>query len=104
MEQLQAIRWKEWKLHLALDSALSNIHNGTFGPGRKMKLINLKEDIKEEIDLSENHPDIVIKIMKYVNETRKSLGDLGIEGSEVRKAGIVDKPEPQLLYQDKKHN
>ncbi|MEN6323219.1 MAG: sulfatase [Proteiniphilum sp.] len=104
LEQLQAIRWKEWKLHLALDSALSNIHNGTFGPGRKMKLINLKEDIKEEIDLSENRPDIVIKIMKYANEARKSLGDLGIEGSEVRKAGIVDKPEPQLLYQDKKHN
>lgn len=97
LEQLQAIRSGDWKLLLPLDSMYVNIHAGTFGKGRKLQLINLKNDIREERDVSDKYPRIVARLMKYAKEARKDLGDLYTEGIHTRKAGIVEHPIPQLL-------
>ena len=97
LEQLQAVRSGNWKLLLPLDSMYANIHLGTFGKGRKMRLVDLKHDIKEESDLSDKYPEIISKLMSYAEQARKDLGDLNIEGTHTRKAGMVDNPVPQLL-------
>ena len=98
LEQLQAVRSGKWKLHLALDSMYTNIHLGTWGPGRDMKLIDLSADIKEQVDVSADHPEIVEKLLNYADQAREDLGDLGREGRNVRKAAIVEDPVPQLLH------
>lgn len=92
-EQLQAVRSGEWKLHLALDSTFQNIHRPGMTKGRPLKLVNLKEDIKEEVDRSTEHPDIVAKLQQYAEKARTELGDLGQEGNAVRKAGIEEDPK-----------
>jgi arylsulfatase A len=100
LEQLQAVRSGKWKLHLALDSMYTNIHRGTWGAGREMKLFDLSRDIREEIDVSADHPDVVEKLLQYVEHAREDLGDLGREGINVRKAAIVEDPVPQLLISE----
>ena len=97
LEQLQAVRSGKWKLHLALDSMYANIHRATWGPGREMKLIDLSADIKEEVDVSDDHPEVVEKLLKYAETAREDLGDLGREGKNVRPAALVEDPVPQLL-------
>ncbi len=101
LEQLQAVRAGNWKLHLALDSMYTNIHAGSFGEGRGMKLFDLENDIKEEVDVSGEHPAIVKQLLTYADKARKDLGDLNVEGLHTRKAGFVDKPVPQLLKEIK---
>ena len=97
LEQLQAVRSGTWKLLLPLDSMYKNIHWGTFMPGRKLMLIDLKTDIAEETDVSSLHPDIVAKLLEYAQMAREDLGDMGREGRNTRRAGFVDKPFPQLM-------
>ena len=91
-EQLQALRSGKWKLHLPLDSTYANIHRVGFKNGRKLKLIDLSNDIKEEHDVSNQYPEVVEQLLPYAEEARKKLGDLGYDGKEVRKAGLVNDP------------
>ena len=97
LEQLQAVRSGTWKLLLPLDSMYKSIHMGTFMPGRKLNLINLSTDIREENDVSSSHPDIVAKLLEYARLAREDLGDMGLEGRNTRPAGYVDRPLPQLM-------
>ncbi len=97
LEQLQAVRSGIWKLVVPSDSALANIHQGTFGPGKKLALFNLDNDIKEARDVSADHPEIVAQLMKYAGQAKKELGDLNTKGYGNREAGMVDHPVPQLL-------
>ena len=97
LEQLQAVRSGKWKLLLPLDSMYQNIHQGTFREGRPLKLVDLSMDIKEENDLSIDHPDLVTQLLEYAREAREELGDLGKKGQKTRPAGFVENPEPQLL-------
>lgn len=46
-EQLQAVRYKKWKLHLSLDSIYDNPYLGTFTYDRLMALYNFKRDREE---------------------------------------------------------
>ncbi len=69
--ELSAIRYQDWKL----------MANG--------QLFNLKNDISENSDISEQHPDIVKIINEYFNEARKDLGDkrMGLSGENCRLPG-----------------
>ncbi|CAL1516827.1 sulfatase [Chitinophaga sp. MM2321] len=97
LEQLQAIRSGTWKLIVPTDTALANVHQGKFGPGKKLALYDLGKDIKEEMDVSADHPDVVARLMKYAAQARNELGDLNVKGKGTRKPGMVENPVPQLL-------
>jgi arylsulfatase A-like enzyme len=97
LEQLQAVRSGKWKLLLPLDSMYNDSHQGTFMPGRELKLVNLSEDIREKRDVSSTHPDIVAKLLEYALKAREDLGDMGREGRNTRPAGFVSRPVPQLM-------
>jgi len=97
LEHLQAVRSGKWKLLLPLDSMYVNIHQGTFGAGRPMQLIDLEADPAESIDVSNEHPDVVERLLAFAEEARRDLGDLGVEGQNTREAGFVANPAPQLL-------
>jgi len=97
LEQLQAVRSGHWKLHLALDSMYGNIHTAKIIDGKPMALYNLEKDIKESNNLAEQFPDIVDKLLKEAEKTRRELGDFGIKGNGVRPAALVKDPVVQLL-------
>lgn len=92
LEQLKAIRKGDFKLHLPLDSMYLNFHRGTMQNGRDMKLVNLKTDLQETTDISDQHPELVKELLGVAEEVRKKLGDIGYNGEEVRPAAIIEDP------------
>ncbi|MBF0246415.1 MAG: sulfatase [Planctomycetes bacterium] len=85
---LEAIRSGDWKLHFSKQ-------------GEKLcALYDLAADIGETTDLSENHPEIVKRLSALGYSIRQRLGDRaqGIEGSERRPIGQVDKSAPLTCY------
>ena len=93
--ELHAIRSGKWKLHLPhpyqhLDGA------GSGGrPGRYVRqdiglaLFDLEKDIGETTNVADKNPDVVNRLMSYVERARADLGDslVGREGRNVREPG-----------------
>ncbi len=91
-DQLQAIRTKEWKLHLPL------VHSYTMwakdvGPV-EAKLYRISEDIAEENDLSDEYPEMVETMQVYAEMARQWVGDRNRPTPQSRPAGYVEKPVP----------
>jgi len=97
LEQLQAVRAGDWKLHLPLDSMYTNFHRAEWGEGRDLMLVNLREDLQEQDNVAAVHSEIVEELMGYAEQARRELGDLNVPGEEVRQAAIVENPEPLLM-------
>ena len=96
-EQLQAVRSGKWKLHLPLEKMYKSMHHPGFKEGRPLKLIDLSVDIREEKDVSKNHPEIVKNLLRLAELARQDLGDLDQPGEHQRQAGLVEEPVVQLL-------
>ena len=95
MDQLQALRVGDWKLFLPLENKKQNWGNGL---GKTFtRLYNLNVDINEMVDLSGKHPEIVQELSAYADYAREELGDLGVPGKGIRKAGFVKEPKPLLI-------
>jgi arylsulfatase A-like enzyme len=97
LEQLQAVRKGDWKLHLPLDSMYNNFHRASIVEGRPMALYNLKEDISESNNLAEHYPEVVAELTDEADKAQMELGDFGRSGAGVRPAAIVTDPVPQLM-------
>ena len=89
-DELEAIRYKNWKLHFKKEDKLIN------------ELYDLDNDISEKVNLYSSHKEIVSKLSTLADEFRKSLGDkyLDIKGEEVRPANRVDNPKPLTEYNE----
>lgn len=98
LEQLQAVRSGEWKLFLQLDSNYQNIHRGTWRPGYPLRLFNLDDDVAETENLAEQHPEVVRELLNLAEVAREDLGDLHKPGRNIRPAGLVEDPVPQLMH------
>jgi len=97
-DQLQAIRKGDWKLFLPLavrqtrwDEILKE------GPGQEIKLVNLKTDLQEKIDLSDDFPKKLEELMKLAEMVRIDLGDNDSQGVNQRPAGWIDDPKYLIL-------
>ena len=92
---LTGIRVNQWKLELPRHVFPS----GTGWWGRMLEeidtvqLFNLDEDVAEEVNLADKHPDVVANLMKRIEAARKELGDIDINGTGAR---YFD-PEPRSL-------
>ena len=60
--------------------------------GRDMKLVNLKTDLQETTDISDQHPELVKELLGVAEKVRRKLGDFGYSGDQVRPAAIVEDP------------
>ncbi|MEC7919767.1 MAG: sulfatase [SAR202 cluster bacterium] len=89
-DELEAIRYKNWKLHFKKEDKLIN------------ELYDLDNDISEKVNLYSSHKEIVSKLSILADEFRKSLGDkyLDIKGEEVRPANRIDNPKPLTEYDE----
>ena len=96
--QLQAIRWGDWKWHLPLERIYPRWNNlDTAERPRPGKLVHLKQDLREQTDVSQKHPDIMKKMQALAAAARADLGDEDQSGSGQRNASTLDKGEPMLL-------
>jgi arylsulfatase A-like enzyme len=85
---LEAVRVGDWKLHVAK---------------RKddlQELYNLAEDIGEENNLYDRHPEKVRELEAYLDRARADLGDgrTGAEGADRRPLGRVEDAKPLTEY------
>lgn len=83
--QLQAIRWGNWKWHLPLASTYPRWNDPNIkGKGRPGKLIDLKSDVREQVDVTTRHPDVIVKMKALADQAVKKLGNTGSQGVEQR--------------------
>jgi arylsulfatase A len=97
MDQLQAVREGDWKLHLPLVNKYDGGNKHQFYGSSPMKLIDLSKDIREEHDVSEFHPEVVQRLLQQAEKICKELGDPGHNGEKVRPALYVKNPKPLIL-------
>lgn len=96
MEQLQAVRSGQWKLHLPRQAPRSG------GKKAQMKispcrLYDLNADVAETTDVAADHPDEVKRLLALAETARADLGDGKREGANQRPAGWVANPRPRIL-------
>lgn len=96
--QLQAVRWGDWKLHLALDMTHPNWTSPDIeGKPRPAKLVNLKSDLQETTDLSEDHPEVLQKMNQLIAHAISTFGNDAQQGSGQRAAKTLDSSKPLVL-------
>lgn len=92
--RLEAIRKGKWKLHIG--------KGRMFGPeSEPMKeLYDLEADIGEQVNVYDQHPDVVTDLMVALKAARQELGDsvTETEGTGCRPIGRVDDPRPLAVY------
>lgn len=97
MEQLQAVRWRQWKLYLPLERKRLTLRpDGPTGPCAA-ELYDVAADLSETRELSAANPDVVAHMLSLAEAARVELGDTGREGRGQRPAGWVETPTPRLL-------
>lgn len=97
MDQLQAVREGKWKLHLPLDNKYDSGNKYKFYGSSSLKLIDLSKDVREEIDMSEQFPEVVQRLLQQAEKISKELGDPTHKGEKVRPALYIRNPKPLIL-------
>ncbi len=99
---LHAVRSGPWKLFVS--QRLQRRREGQpapqpFATDDQPVLYNLVNDIGETTNVASKHPDIVARLLTYIEEAREDLGDGDRQGNNQRKPGQVE--EPQTLTSNK---
>ena len=98
--ELQAMRWKNWKLYFPHTyNSMEGVRPGNDGKRvatkavklESMELYDLNNDKGEKINLALRFPEIVTQMNTMADEIRKKIGDSlkGIKGSENREPGRI---------------
>ena len=99
---LEAVRCGKWKLHVYK-------RPGKYNPEFSEEFVinalyNLEDDIAEENNLYDQHPEIVNELAEKIANCRKDIGDdiSNIIGENIRPVGKVDNPDT-LTHYDPEH-
>ncbi len=95
MEQLQAIRSGRWKLHIPRDDKREGWHGEPYVFAGE--LYDLEADPGEQNNVIDQFPEIVERLMQWVEKARLDIGDGEIQGRNQRSPGIVENPVPLTL-------
>ena len=96
--QLQAVRWGDWKWHLPLANTFPNWTSANQkGRGRPGKLVNLKTDLAEKVDVTVANPKVMVKMRELVAQADATLGNEGRQGKEQRPATTLKSSKPMVL-------
>ena len=94
MEQLQAVRSGPWKLYLPLENKYTALNRKT-APA-KLELYDVRNDVRENREVSREHPDVVERLLALAEAIRAEIGDVDRPGTGQREAGWVDVARPLL--------
>ena len=96
--QLQAVRWGDWKWHLPLANTFPNWTTANQkGRGRPGKLVNLKTDLAEKVDVTAANPKVMAKMRELVAQAEAALGNEDRQGKEQRPATTLKSSKPMVL-------
>ena len=95
-QQLQAVRWRNWKYHLPLQERIKGPHLPDTEVG-EARLYDLGSDLSETENVIDRHPEVVRQMNKLIEEVRSDMGDWGYEGRNQRPAGVIDEPFPRVM-------
>ena len=96
--QLQAVRWGDWKWHLPLANTFPNWTTADQkGRGRPGKLVNLKTDLAEKVDVTAANPKVMAKMRELVAQAEATLGNEDRQGKEQRPATTLKSAKPMVL-------
>jgi len=96
--QLQAVRWGDWKWHLPLANTFPNWTTANQkGRGRPGKLVNLKTDLAEKVDVTAANPKVMAKMRELVAQAEATLGNEDRQGKEQRPATTLKSSKPMVL-------
>ena len=96
--QLQAVRWGDWKWHLPLANTFPNWTTANQkGRGRSGKLVNLKTDLAEKVDVTVANPKVMVKMRELVAQAEATLGNEDRQGKEQRPATTLKSSKPMVL-------
>lgn len=95
--ELQAVRSGKWKLHLPHTYRFIETPGADGKPGKgaypkiELSLYDLEADIGETKNLADKHPEVVKRLMAFVERAREDLGDslTKREGKNIRPAGKI---------------
>ena len=95
--ELHAVRSGKWKLHLphpyqSLETAGADGKPGKYVTRQiELSLFDLEADAAETTNVAERNPDVLKKLLEYVETAREDLGDALVKrtGKNVRPAGEV---------------
>ena len=94
MQQLQAVRSGPWKLFLP-EASERHPHLSHNVKSREL-LFNLIDDISCKNDVSDDHPEIVDRLMKLAERGRTDLGDTNRSGNGQRLVGKLASPTARV--------
>ncbi|MDF1823317.1 MAG: sulfatase [Verrucomicrobiales bacterium] len=97
LDQLQAIRSGPWKLFLPLNAFPRHPHYKRSHQKSGPLLFNVVEDVASEINVADQHPEIVARLSAYADAMRADLGDRDAPGPGMRKPGKVETPLPIVM-------
>jgi arylsulfatase A-like enzyme len=88
-DNLQAVLWKHWKLHLPRTKEMVPWWQKKRGITvlKEPKLIDLSTDIKEAANAAAENPKIVKHMLKLAEKARQQFGDHGRRGTKQRPTG-----------------
>ena len=95
IDQLQAVRSGKWKLHLPQEAKRAFAREDR--DGNPAMLFDLSSDLKESIDVSNQRPEVVERLMALAEKARAELGDHNRKGRGLRPAGMASNPAPLKL-------
>ncbi|EMI43298.1 sulfatase [Rhodopirellula sp. SWK7] len=95
-ENLQAVRYGDWKLHLPRNKAQVPFweKNTAFLRLKKPVLYNLQTDCAESRDVADANPELVEQMIEFAEHARESLGEFNQRGTDQRPTGtaVADAP------------
>ncbi|MCK9478132.1 MAG: sulfatase [Firmicutes bacterium] len=95
-ENLEAIRYKSWKLHINHSNKYNNSNE------QAVELYNLETDVGETTDIANERPEIVEELKALLDYHRNDLGDsfVNIKGENIRDIGKVENPTMLTEYDE----
>lgn len=101
-QELQAVRSGRWKLHFKhVYRTLNGRQGGTGGIPVKYEnttiersLFDMEQDPGEQMNVADQHPEIVDQLTTFAEKARAELGDGARIGTGIRPAGMVSEDSP----------
>jgi len=94
--KLEAVRYRRWKLHLALADGPAGKNKQNAVP--QMQFFNLEDDIGETNNMASKHPDLFERLQNLAEAMENDLGTDGI-GPGCRALGRVADPKPLIDHE-----
>ena len=97
-DNLQAVRYGDWKLNLTWrfsEAERQNILQSTYRIAQfcdHVELYNLRTDPGETTNIADKNPEVVSRLTELADEEKNALGEYADKGPGIRETILIDAP------------